>query len=82
MVNIIKNKEKLWKEANEKLQNLSEEETEKRQKRPETDIKILWKKKKKKVLFYLAYKKYLLSWFANFFNLQTTEKNTLNEFPF
>ena len=43
-----KYKEKLQKEARERYQNLSEEEKDKRQRKPEKDIKILLKKKKKK----------------------------------
>ena len=43
-----KNKEKLQKEASERYQNLSEEEKEKGQKKPKTDIKIFLKRKKKK----------------------------------
>ena len=47
--NIIKkNKEELRKEACERYQNLSEEEKEKRLKRPETDIKIFLKKENNK----------------------------------
>ena len=41
-------KENPRKEAGERYQNLSEEEKDKRQKRPKKDIKILLKKKKKK----------------------------------
>ena len=43
-----KHKPRLRKEARERYQNLSKEEKDKRQKRPEKDIKILLKKKKKK----------------------------------
>ena len=39
-----KHKEKFQKEAREKCQNLYEEEKEKGEKRPETDIKIFLKK--------------------------------------
>ena len=43
-----KHKERLWKEARERYQNLSEEEKDKRQKTGlKKDIKILLKKKKK-----------------------------------
>ena len=45
-----KHKEKLGKEVCEENQILSEEEKDKRQIRPETDIKIFLKKKKKKGL--------------------------------
>ena len=41
-----KHKEKLRKEVRERYHNLSEEEKEKRQKRPDTDIKIFLKRKK------------------------------------
>ena len=43
-----KNKEELRKEACERYQNLSEEEKEKKQKMPKTDIKIFLKKENKK----------------------------------
>ena len=43
-----KNKEKPRKEAHERYKNLSEQEKEKRQKGPKTDIKIFLKKQKKK----------------------------------
>ena len=43
-----KNKEELRKEACERYQNLSEEEKEKKEKMPETDIKIFLKKENKK----------------------------------
>ena len=44
---IIKNKERLQKEAHEKYQNLSEEEKNQRQKKPEKDIKITEEEKEK-----------------------------------
>ena len=43
-----KHKEKLWKEARERYQNLSEKKKIKDEKRLQKDIKILLKKKKKK----------------------------------
>ena len=45
-----KHKERLQKEACEKYQHLSEEEKDKRQKKPQKDIKILLKKKKEKII--------------------------------
>ena len=45
-----KHKERLQKEACERYQHLSEEEKDKRQKKPQKDIKILLKKKKEKII--------------------------------
>ena len=66
-----KHKEKLQKEANQEYQNLCEEEKEKkRQYHRERNKNLSEKEKEKKVEYirnyYLAYKKYLLSWFMDF----------------
>ena len=45
---IKKHKEKLPKESRKRYQNLSEEENKKGHKKPETDIKMYFLKKKKK----------------------------------
>ena len=67
----LKKKEKLWKEARKRCQNLSEEEKEKkRQYHREHNKNLSEEEKEKKVEYmknyYLAHKKYLLSWFVDF----------------
>ena len=62
-----KNKEKLWKEACERYQNLSEEEKHNGKKKSKTYIKIFLKKKEYKSILeymkknYFAHKKYLVT---------------------
>ena len=45
-----KHREKLWKEARERYQNLSEEETNKREKDQRNISKFYWKRKRKGVI--------------------------------
>ena len=54
-----KHKEKLWKEAREKYQNISKEENDKRQRRPETYQNLSEEEKEKKCQYHCNYNKNL-----------------------
>ena len=66
-----KNKEKLWKEACQRYQNLSGEEKDKKRKKVWDRYQNLLKEQKQKLLvymkkYYLAHKQQFLSWFMDF----------------
>ena len=54
-----KHKEMLWKEAREKYQNISKEENDKRQRRPETYQNLSEEEKEKKCQYHCNYNKNL-----------------------